>query len=82
MIREVKALQEMVIYLLSKVGKEFSYSGLKKMFEFGYINTPISFVSHMEDGSLLFTIPEFDYSLGKLLIKEKSVFNRQWDTGC
>lgn len=74
-VREVKALQEMAIYLLSNVGKEFSFNSLKRMFEFGSVNTPISFVSHMENSFLLFTIPKFDYSLRKQLINEKKVYS-------
>ncbi len=74
-IRETKALHEMTIYLLTNVGKEFSYNGLKRMFEFGSVNTPISFVSYLEDSYLLFTIPKFDYSLRKQLVNEKKVYS-------
>ncbi len=74
-IREIKALQEMAVYLLTNVGKEFSYNSLKRIFGFGSVNTPISFVSYMEDSYLLFTIPKFDYSLKKQLINEKKVYS-------
>ena len=74
-IREIKALQELAIYLLTNVGKEFSFNSLKRMFEFGSVNTPISFVSYLEDSYLLFTIPKFDYSLRKQLINEKKVYS-------
>lgn len=74
-IRETKTLQELAIYLLSNVGKEFSYNGLKRMFEFGSVNTPISFVSYLEDSYLLFTIPKFDYSLKKQLVNAKKVYS-------
>ena len=74
-IRETKSLKELTIYLLSNVGKEFSYNSLKKMFEFGSVNTPISFVSYLEDSYVLFAIPKFDYSLKKQLINEKKVYS-------
>lgn len=74
-IREIKALQEIAIYLLTNVGKEFSFNSLKRMFGFGSVNTPISFVSYLEDSYLLFTIPKFDYSLRKQLINEKKVYS-------
>ncbi len=74
-IRETRALQEITIYLLTNVGKEFSYNGLKKMFGFGSVNTPISFVSYLEDSYLLFTIPKFDYSLKKQLVNPKKVYS-------
>ena len=74
-IRETKALHELALYLLSNVGKEFSYNSLKKMFQFGSVNTPISFVSYLEDSYLLFNIPKFDYSLKKQMINEKKVYS-------
>ena len=74
-IRETKALHELALYLLSNVGKEFSYNSLKKMFQFGSVNTPISFVSYLEDSYLLFTLPKFDYSLKKQMINEKKVYS-------
>lgn len=74
-IRETKALHELALYLLSNVGKEFSYNSLKKMFQFGSVNTPISFVSYLEDSYLLFTIPKFDYSLKRQMINEKKVYS-------
>ena len=74
-IREIKALQEMAIYLLTNVGKEFSYNSLKRIFEFGSVNTAISFVSYLEDSYLLFAIPKFDYSLKKQLVSEKKVYS-------
>ena len=73
-IRDTKLLQEMAIYLLSNTGKEFSYNSLKKMFNFGSVNTPISYISYMEDSYLLFTVPKFDYSLKKQAINEKKVY--------
>ncbi|MCW6159193.1 MAG: ATP-binding protein [Thermoplasmatales archaeon] len=74
-IREIKVLQEMAIYLLTNVGKEFSFNSLKRMFGLGSVNTPISFLSYLEDSYLLFTIPKFDYSLRKQLINEKKVYS-------
>lgn len=74
-VREIKQLQELTIYLLSNVGKEFSYNSLKKIFEFGSVNTPISFISYLEDSYLLFTITKFDYSLKKQMVNEKKVYS-------
>ncbi|EQD75290.1 hypothetical protein B1B_02203 [mine drainage metagenome] len=45
------------------------------MFEFGSVNTPISFVSYMEESYLLFAIPKFDYSFKKQLVNEKKVYS-------
>ena len=73
-IRDAKSLQELAIYLLSNTGKEFSYNNLMKMFSFGSVNTPISYISYMEDSYLLFSIPKFDYSLKKQAINKKKIY--------
>lgn len=74
-IRSIKTLKEMALYLLSNVGKEFSYNSLKKTFGLGSINSAISFVSYFEDSYLLFTVPKFDYSLKKQLVNPKKVYS-------
>ena len=74
-IRNLKSLREMALYLLTNVGKEFSYNNLRKTFNLGSTNSAISFVSYFEDSYLLFTVPKFDYSLKKQLVNPKKVYS-------
>ncbi|MBI4452221.1 ATP-binding protein [Candidatus Woesearchaeota archaeon] len=74
-IRSVKTLREMSLYMLTNVGKEFSYNSLKKTFGLGSANSAISFVSYFEDSYLLFTVPKFDYSLRKQIVNPKKVYS-------
>lgn len=74
-IRSVKTIQEMALYLLTNIGKEFSYNGLKRLFQLGSTSSAVSFVSYFEDGYLLFTVPKFDYSLKKQLVNPKKVYS-------
>lgn len=74
-IRSIKALKEMALYLITNVGKEFSYNLLKKTFNLGSTNTAIDFVSYFEDSYLLFTVPKFDYSLRKQLVNPKKIYS-------
>jgi len=74
-IRIIKTLREMALYLLTNVGKEFSYNSLKKTFGLGSANSAIAFVSYFEDSYLLFTLPKFDYSLKKQLVNPKKVYS-------
>ena len=74
-IRSLRTLKDMALYLLSNVGKEFSYNSLKKAFSLGSVNTAISFVSYFEDSYLLFTMPMFDYSPKKQLAGPKKVYS-------
>ncbi len=74
-IRSLKSLKEIALYLLTNVGKEFSYNTLRKIFNLGSTNSAISFVSYLEDSYLLFTIPKFDYSLKKQAVNQKKVYS-------
>ncbi|MBS3149704.1 ATP-binding protein [Candidatus Woesearchaeota archaeon] len=74
-LRSLKSLREMALYLLTNVGKEFSYNNLKKMFNLGSTNSAIAFVSYLEDSYLLFTVPKFDYSLKKQLVNQKKIYS-------
>ena len=74
-LRDSKIVKTIALYLLTNVGKEFSYNSLKKMFNLGSVNTAIAFVSYFEDSYLLFTVPKFDYSFKKQLINAKKVYS-------
>lgn len=74
-IRSQQVLTKMAIYLLSSVGREFTYNGLSNLFGVGSVNTAVSFVSYLEDSYLIFTIPKFDYSLRKQAINPKKVYS-------
>ena len=73
-IRDSKVLAEMAIYMLTNIGKEFSYNKLKNIFNLGSVNTVSSFIAYLEDSYLLFTIPKFDYSLKKQIVNPKKVY--------
>jgi len=74
-IRNLKTIKELGIYLLTNIGKEFSYNNLKKTFNLGSINTVISFISFFEDSYLLFTVPKFSYSFKQQLVNPKKIYS-------
>jgi len=78
-LRNPKLVKELALYLLSNIGKEFSYQGLKKIFNLGSVNTIISTVGYFENSYLLFTIPQFDFSYRKQVANKKKVYSI--DTG-
>lgn len=47
-LRNPKLVKELALYLLSNVGKEFSYQSLKKLFNLGSVNTIISIVGYFD----------------------------------
>ncbi|MCG2717908.1 MAG: ATP-binding protein [Nanoarchaeota archaeon] len=73
-LKNSKLLKDLVVYLLTNVSKEFSYNKLKKLFNFGSVNTVISYVSYFEESYMLFTVPKFSYSYKKQLVNPKKVY--------
>ena len=73
-IRNVKTLKEIAVFLMSNLGKEFSFHSLRKTFKVGAVSTVIEYISFFEECYLLFTIPKFDYSLKKQAYNPKKVY--------
>jgi hypothetical protein len=73
-LKESKTLKELAIYLITNIGREFSYNKLKEYFKLGSVNTISSYISYLEDSYLIFTIPKFDYSYKKQIINPKKIY--------
>jgi len=73
-LRSPKTIKEMMLFLTSNIGMEFSYNSLAKTFSLGSTNSAIAFISYFEDSYLLFTISKFDYSLKKQAVNPKKVY--------
>ncbi len=74
-IKNTSLLEKLGLFLLSNVGKEFSYNSLKKMFKIKSVQSVIDYMSYFEDAYLLFIIPLFSYSYKKQQINPKKVYS-------
>ena len=74
-IRNTAILNKIVIYLISNVGKEFSYNSLKKMFEIKSVQSVIDYISYFENAYLLFSIPRFSYSYNQQQVNPKKIYS-------
>lgn len=74
-IRNTSILKKLAAYLISNVGKEFSYNSLKRMFEVKSVQTIVDYISYLEDAYLIFTVPKFNYSFKKQQINPKKVYS-------
>ncbi|MDP1695722.1 MAG: ATP-binding protein [archaeon] len=74
-IKNTNILNKMAIYLISNVGKEFSYNSLKSMFEIKSVQSVIDYIFYFENAYLLFTIPKFSYSYKKQQINPKKIYS-------
>ena len=74
-IKNISILKKLAIYLISNVGKEFSYNSLKKMFEVKSVQSVIDYISYLEDSYLVFTVPKFSYSYKKQQVNRKKIYS-------
>ncbi|MBU1930845.1 ATP-binding protein [Candidatus Micrarchaeota archaeon] len=74
-IRNSDLLKKLAIYLISNVGKEFSFNSLKKMFSVASVQTVIDYISFFEDSYLLFTTSKFSYSYKEQQTNPKKVYS-------
>jgi len=74
-LSDERSLKELAKYLLSNVGKEFSYNKLKKSLDFGSLNTVKNYISYLENSYLIFSVEKYDNSLKKQLIANKKVYS-------
>lgn len=73
-LREPAVLERMAVYLLTNIGRDFSYNSLKGMFNLGSATTVMSYISYLEDSYLLFSVPRFSFSMKKQLANPKKIY--------
>jgi predicted AAA+ superfamily ATPase len=74
-IKNTTVLNKIALYLISNVGKEFSYNSIKKMFEIKSVQSVIDYISYFENAYLIFTVPMFSYSYKKQQVNPKKVYS-------
>lgn len=74
-IRNTDMLNKIVIYLISNVGKEFSYNSIKNMLEIKSVQSVIDYISYLENAYLIFTVPKFSYSYKQQQVNPKKVYS-------
>ena len=73
-IRHPEALRSIASFLLSNVGKEFSYRTLRNVSDLGHESTARDYVAHLESGFLLRVINAYSGSLRKQATYGKKVY--------
>jgi len=74
-IKNTNILNKIAIYLISNVGKEFSYNSIKKAFEIKSVQSVIDYVSFFENAYLIFNVPKFSYSYKQQQVNPKKVYS-------
>ncbi len=74
-IKNTAILNKIVIYLISNVGKEFSYNSIKRMLEIKSVKSVIDYISFFENAYLVFTLSRFSYSYKQQQVNPKKVYS-------
>jgi predicted AAA+ superfamily ATPase len=73
-IKEVKALKDLILFLLSNVGKVYSYSTLRNLTGIKSLSTIKNYIDYFQNVFLLYQVPKFDYSLKKQKISSSKIY--------
>lgn len=73
-IKNTKTLMDITLFLLSNVGKEFTYNSLRKSFEVGSANTISDYLTWLEDTYLLFFLTRFSWSAKNRAVNPRKVY--------
>ena len=73
-LKDEKIVKEIALYLITNIGKEFSFTRLTQLHGVSSKNTVISLIGYLEDSYLLFPVSRFDYSLRKQTHNPKKIY--------
>ena len=73
-VENVALLRELYQYLIFNFANRFSFNSIKKLMNFGSVNTVKKFISYLEDTYFAKTINKFDYSFKKQIINDKKFY--------
>ena len=78
-VRDVKAIRELALWLLSNPGSLISYGKLKNILKLGSINTVKNYIHFLENAYLIFTVEKYSFSMNDQTISQKKIYSI--DTG-
>lgn len=73
-VRNIKALKQLAVYLISNIGKPVSASKLTALFDISAASTLLEYFTYLENAYLVQFVPQFSYSLKKQIRNMKKVY--------
>lgn len=73
-IKNTGTLMDIALFLLSNVGKEFTYNSLRKSFQVGSANTVSDYLSWLEDTYIVFFLTRFSWSAKNRAVNPRKVY--------
>ncbi|AKB36621.1 hypothetical protein MSSAC_2031 [Methanosarcina siciliae C2J] len=73
-IREGRALKDLALFLLSNVGRAYSYPTLRNITGIKSLSTIKNYIDYFRNVFLLYQVPRFDYSLKKQKVSSSKIY--------
>lgn len=73
-LRDVKALRELCLFLISNISSLISYNKIKGLLGLGSVNTVKNYIQYLEDAYLFFTVNQFSFSVKQQGIAPKKIY--------
>lgn len=73
-IRSVQAMDDLALYLMSNISKEFSHTTLAKVTKCKSVHTVEKYLNYLEESFLLFRINRFSYKVKEQVASNKKIY--------
>ena len=73
-IRFVSGIEDLALFLISNVGKEFSYNTLTKLTKCKSVHTVQKYLNYFEEAFIFFRVNRFSYKLKQQILSEKKIY--------
>ncbi len=73
-VREVKAIRELTLDILSNIGTPVSYTNIKNNLNLGSVNTVKNYIHYLENAYLIFTLDRFSFSVSQQILMQKKIY--------
>ena len=73
-IRSVQAIEDLAVYLISNIAKEFSYNTLSKVTKCKSVHTVEKYLSYLEEAFIFFKVNRFSFKLKEQVASNKKIY--------
>lgn len=73
-IKNTRSLMDITLFLISNVGKEFTYNSIRNNFSIGSANSVSDYLAWLQDSYLFFFLPRFSWSLKASAVNPRKVY--------
>ena len=73
-VKNTKTLMDITLFLISNIGKEFSFNNIRNVFNVGSVTSVSEYLSWLEDAYVLFYLPKFSWSAKNSAVNPRKLY--------